>query len=191
MGEHPAPDGTRELPLAGAAPVVAVRPAGPSDDAAIAGALTAGARRQRDLEGSTGWPVPFPVDEVDRGIARNEWFVIEVGTTIVGAFRLVWDDPIFWGPQPPDAGYVHKLVVDPAYAHRGVGRSALAWAAERVRGEGRAYLRLDCLASNRRLVDHYTALGFRRVREVLVGPRGAELLSLLLERPVVPPATSG
>src|SRR5205823_916179 len=55
---------------------------------------------------------------------------------------LRWEDPAFWGEQPPVAGYVHAIAVRRAFA--GLGPKMLEWAEEQVRGSGRGLVRLDC-----------------------------------------------
>ncbi|HEX8732761.1 MAG TPA: GNAT family N-acetyltransferase [Ktedonobacterales bacterium] len=77
-----------------------------------------------------------------------------------GAFSLQWDDAEMWGEQPPDAGYVHGLCVRRACAGVGLGAALLDWAGRRVAAEGRALLRLDCMAANPRLRAWYEAQGF-------------------------------
>jgi ribosomal protein S18 acetylase RimI-like enzyme len=71
------------------------------------------------------------------------------------------------GEQEPDAGYVHRLAVRRAYAGRGMGRALLEWAAAQTAGSGRVWLRLDCMADNRRLCHYYESLGF--VQRGIVG----------------------
>jgi len=107
------------------------------------------------------WPYPFPAERVLPGLERGEVYVVSVDGEDGGAtINLSWEDPRFWGSTPPDAGYVHRLAVRRKYAGRSVGRALLVWAEEQVRAKGRAYLRLDCLAANRRLGLYYLELGF-------------------------------
>lgn len=46
-----------------------------------------------------------------------------------------------WGPQPPDAAYVHGLVIDRNHAGLGLGRALLDWAGQQARQAGRSQLR--------------------------------------------------
>ena len=74
----------------------------------------------------------------------------------------VWD-------ELPAAGalYVHRMAVRRSAA--GLGAVILDWAADVARGQGRAALRLDCVASNRRLRAYYEAAGFVHRGDATVG----------------------
>jgi len=73
---------------------------------------------------------------------------------------LQWADRIFWGEQQPDAGYVHKLAVRPAYAGQKIGLEMLRWAEDTTRKTGEMLLRLNCLAEDRKIRDYYEHAGF-------------------------------
>ncbi|MBT2441477.1 GNAT family N-acetyltransferase [Streptomyces sp. ISL-36] len=88
----------------------------------------------------------------------------EVGR-VVGAYELWWEDEQAWGPRPPVAGYVHRLMTDRESAPAGTGRALLAHAEERIGLRGRAVARLDCLSSNPRLRTYYEAAGYTAVGE--------------------------
>lgn len=86
--------------------------------------------------------------------------MIRAGGVVVGALRLVWDDEPVWGPQPPDAAYVHGLVIDRRHAGQGLGRSLLDWSARQARQAGRRWVRLDCGEDNGVLRGYYQRQGF-------------------------------
>jgi GNAT superfamily N-acetyltransferase len=129
--------------------------------------------------GFHNWPVPFPCPVVTAGVDRGEVYVAEADSdgdpVIVAALTLQWSDELFWGDQPDDAGYVHRLVVRRDRAGTGLGAALIEWASERVRAEGRGCLRLDVSADNLPLGTFYERLGFvcRGVREgELIEPGG-------------------
>jgi ribosomal protein S18 acetylase RimI-like enzyme len=129
--------------------------------------------------GFANWPSPFPREVVTDGLARRELYVAEVGSdvdpTIVATLTLQWSDELFWGAQPDDAGYVHRLVVRRDRAGAGLGAALIDWATEQVQAAGRTRLRLDVSADNLPLSSLYERLGFthRGVREgELVEPGG-------------------
>ena len=161
-----------------------VRPGASGDVGAVAELLSEAAEYVRLREGRAGWPIPFPAEEVRAAAARGELRVLESGGRIVASYFLLWDDPRFWGRQPPVAGYLHKLAVRAADRGRGVGAAALDGAATEVARAGRWFLRLDCLASGERLVAFYRGAGFEAVDEVELGPASDRRRYLLMERPV-------
>ncbi|MCI4336132.1 MAG: GNAT family N-acetyltransferase [Thermoplasmata archaeon] len=118
-----------------------------------------------------GWPRPFPARMILEPLRRGDVYLVEQADSIVlGTLTLSWEDLPFWGPRPPDAGYVHRLAIRPRFAGRGWGRAALEWAAGQVAARERAFLRLDCASSNARLRAYYQGLGFRAVGEVAHHP---------------------
>jgi len=113
-------------------------------------------------------PGEVTLQQVRAQVVAGEWFVVRYGRSVVGALRLLWEDEEMWGPQPPDAAYVHGLVVDRGYAGLGLGRALLDWAGQQARQAGRHQLRLDCSENNAALTAYYHRQGFTTVgrREV-------------------------
>ena len=112
------------------------------------------------------WPDPFPRDRVERLVERGEFYVARVDGKAVATLALLWDDPLFWGEQPPVAGYVHAIAVRREFA--GLGPKLLDWASQRVREAGREFLRLDCLCANAELRRYYKRHGFVHRRDTTV-----------------------
>ena len=69
----------------------------------------------------------------------------------------------------PDAGYLYSLAVHPRARGQAIGTVLLGWAEAHVRRRDRAYLRLDCMASNERLRRYYETHGFCFSGEVSAG----------------------
>jgi GNAT superfamily N-acetyltransferase len=84
----------------------------------------------------------------------------DVDQSIVATVTLQWSDELFWGAQPDDAGYAHRLVVRRDRAATGLGATLIDWASQRVRAAGRTRLRLDASADNLPLCSFYERLGF-------------------------------
>jgi GNAT superfamily N-acetyltransferase len=104
------------------------------------------------------WPDPYPPDWVEPSIRRGETYLARRDGEVVGTITLRWDDPAFWGDQPPVAGYVHGIAVRRGFA--GLGPQLLDWAAEQVRAAGRELLRVDCRTDNAKLRGYYEGRGF-------------------------------
>ncbi|GAB2592650.1 GNAT family N-acetyltransferase [Streptomyces capparidis] len=140
--------------------------------------------------GVTGQWRPGELDEdhFRRITARGEVWLAEAGGRVAGAWELWWRDEDAWGPQPPVAGYVHRLMVDHACAPPGTGRLLLRAAERRVAAAGRTFLRLDCLAGNARLNAYYRDAGYRVVgrKEGKPQPGGAPKSFTLLEKALRP-----
>lgn len=159
-----------------------IRPAS-ADDAAVILELRHAAEDwllEREID---QWrPREVPLAAIEQQVADGEFFVVSsaASNTTVGALRLLWSDPEFWGDDDGRAAYVHGLVIDRRFAGRGLGRDMLTWAEHRARDAGAAVLRLDCAATNLALRRYYVNFGFTEV-----GERHFEQFSVtLLEKPV-------
>jgi GNAT superfamily N-acetyltransferase len=127
------------------------------------------------------WPTPFPVDELELRIERGELYVAESDGEIAATFTMLWDDPLFWGEQPPDAAYLHKLAVRRRFA--GLGAALIDWVDAQAAAAGRRYVRVDCQRDNLGIRSYYEGLGFEHRGDV-EHPRFA---AALYERPLRQP----
>jgi predicted N-acetyltransferase YhbS len=160
---------------------VNVRPAGHEDAEMVAQLLDEATRWVGEL-GYEQWPLPFPRDQLAAAIDRGEVYVVEDEGDAVATVTLLWDDPMYWGEQPSDAVYVHKLAVRRDRAGRGIGSAIVAWANAEAVEAGRDFLRLDCLGDNPGIRDYYEQLGFEHRGDLILGGRQMSLY----ERPVTP-----
>lgn len=121
-----------------------------------------------------------------RIMASGEVWLAEAADRVVGAWELWWEDEDAWGPQPPTAGYVHRLMVDHSRVPSGTGRHLLRVAERRVAEVGRILVRLDCLAGNARLSAYYLKAGYQVVghKEGKPQPGGTTKSFTLLEKSV-------
>ncbi|MFI1097243.1 GNAT family N-acetyltransferase [Streptomyces sp. NPDC020917] len=142
--------------------------------------------------GVTGqWqPGQLGEDHFRKAMASAEVWLAEADGRVAGAWELWWDDEDAWGPQPPVAGYVHRLMVDRGSAEPGTGRLLLRAAERRTAAAGRAFVRLDCLAGNARLNAYYLKAGYRVVGHKAGKPQpgGTPKSFTLLEKPCAPAA---
>ncbi|MEU9864509.1 GNAT family N-acetyltransferase [Streptomyces sp. NPDC047971] len=158
--------------------------------------------RDRDLlvgifDGLARWMVRRGIDQWKPGdktaehfrarIADGEVWLASAGGRVFGAYELWWDDEQAWGPQPPVAGYVHRLMTDRESAPAGAGRTLLAHAEGRIRAGGRGVARLDSVSRNPRLRTYYEAAGYTAVGEEpgKTAADGTRYGVILREKPLV------
>lgn len=110
--------------------------------------------RDRGIE---QWPARFDPAWVRGSVERRETRLVQVDGQVCATVTLDWADTV-WDEIPGNAAYLHRMAVRRQSA--GLGRVILAWAADAAREHGRDALRLDCVASNRRLRAYYEAAGF-------------------------------
>ena len=119
-------------------------------------------------------------------IAEGEVWLALHGDRAAGAYELWWEDASVWGPQPPVAGYVHRLMTDRETAPAGTGRVLLAHAEERIAATGRTAARLDCEARDPRLRTYYEGAGYGAVdRLEKVAADGRRYAVTLMEKALV------
>lgn len=102
-------------------------------------------------------------DNIDRG----EVYVLKDRNGTIGTITLQWADPKYWGTLPPDSGYIHKFAVKRSHGGKRLGIRMLQWAEQKTKREGKAFLRLDCLASNKTIRKYYENAGFTYIRDTI------------------------
>ena len=99
-------------------------------------------------------------------LSDGQLLLARVGTEIAGGCILTSRVIPEWEGRPGPARYLHKLVVQRAYAGKSLGRQILSDAESRASRHGSRLLRLDCWEGNRKLRAYYRAAGFGEVASV-------------------------
>lgn len=107
-------------------------------------------------------PGGFPPERMRAWIDLQAVHVLRRHGRPIAAAAVLWEDPDAWDDDPR-AGYVHLLMVDRDHAGRGLGDRMLTHAEQEIRRHGRSRVRLDAVASNRRLVTWYRDRGYEPV----------------------------
>lgn len=101
------------------------------------------------------------INWVKKGFVAGEFYFVETKENeLAGMFRLMEQDELYWGKQELPARYVHSLVVTTAFKGSHTGKRIMAAIEKQVLAEGINLLRLDCIASNKRLCAYYESMGF-------------------------------
>ena len=155
--------------------------ADPSDLDLVLGILDEATNRLLKNGMPTAWePGKFSRQAFLDQIMKGEVFVAYIGEEATGTFILQWSDLLWWGERPPDAGYIHKFAIKPALAGKGLGVEMLKWAETTARNAGRKFLRLNCMADDRKMRDYYERLGFIHKGDAM----GPKCLGSLYEKPL-------
>jgi N-acetylglutamate synthase-like GNAT family acetyltransferase len=113
-------------------------------------------------------PPPHFIDWIKQGFNQSEFYMVEKDKNVIGCFRLQWQDPVFWGEQGGNAGYIHSLTISRGLAGQGIGKCVLDLIESHCRQNGKELLRLDCGVDVKGLRKYYEQYGFKPVGEVTV-----------------------
>lgn len=108
-------------------------------------------------------PPSEKISWVEAGFANGEFYFILIGDRIVGMYRLLTEDELYWGPQDVKAWYVHSLVVLPGFSGQHIGKRVLEQLIKEATNRGIPLFRLDCNAANKALCAYYENIGFKQV----------------------------
>jgi GNAT superfamily N-acetyltransferase len=125
--------------------------------------------RKKKINAWQNWidPAPNFVARIQQGFDNGEFFLAENNGKLIGCFRLQWQDPMFWGPQEPNAGYVHSFTVKRELTGQGIGYQLLDLIEAYCRLNGETILRLDCHADVPGIRKYYEKYGFQWVKDMV------------------------
>jgi GNAT superfamily N-acetyltransferase len=140
------------------------------DDLDLVSAILEEARAWLAGQGIDQWTRPFDAAWLTPKIEAHELFIVERNAEPAGVFRLLWEDRVFWGDRDRgESAYIHSFAIRRSHAGTGLGGQILTAIAHLARDRNRVNLRLDCVASNHRLIAYYQSHAFTPVDTVLVG----------------------
>lgn len=100
------------------------------------------------------------------GLQKGEFYFLKGAEGhVIGMFRMMRADELYWGVQDIPALYLHSLVIRPPYAGTGLGSEIFAYAEQTAKTRGIRLIRLDCHAGNAALCAYYEKKGFVRKGE--------------------------
>jgi len=130
--------------------------------------LAAQTLAEKNINQWSYWVNP-PKDKIEwikDGFFNHEFFFIENDNKeIMGMFRLLDDDPIYWGEMNDKAKYLHSLIIHNKFSNNKIGKRVIDRVSEEALKNGIHYLRLDCEATNRKLCEYYENQGFIKVNQ--------------------------
>lgn len=106
----------------------------------------------------TSYPVRYNVDYFREHI--NNLYIIKDDKEVLGGFLLKDADERYWSDSNDvSAYYIHHLATKVGV--KGLGRLLILFAIDKAKEDNKDYLRLDCVAHNEKLNEHYERLGFK------------------------------
>ncbi len=108
-------------------------------------------------------------EEIKSAIEQNYTYKVLRDDLMIATFTLSpkqseWDEHIFGKDEAYDSMYLHRLAVHPQYMNQGVGKKILNWIPANL-GDGKKFIKLDCVADNVKLNQFYQDNGFEYIGE--------------------------
>jgi GNAT superfamily N-acetyltransferase len=140
--------------------IIQARPA----DAGLASSIMLEVAEWLKEQGQTLWfPDELTPEKLMGTINAGELYLVMMRNRLVGTVIFQLYDKTYWPDMPEgDAAYIHKIILRRSAAGQGLGDQIIAWAKEKARREGMAYLRLDTEAAREKLCALYESAGFTR-----------------------------
>lgn len=103
-------------------------------------------------------------EEIENAIRDNKTYIVLKDQEIIATFTLSssqseWDQHIFGVEETGDFLYLHRLAILPDYIGNGLGADILQWISRQADTQ-KKFLRLDCVAKNKKLNHFYVNNGF-------------------------------
>lgn len=98
-------------------------------------------------------------EEIEQAISDQETYIILRDDELIATFTLLsqqseWDKHIWGDDLTSNTYYLHRLAIIPSYMNKGVGSSILTWIQNNL-SYTKDYLKLDCVANNKKLNAFY------------------------------------
>jgi ribosomal protein S18 acetylase RimI-like enzyme len=102
------------------------------------------------------------------GINNKEFFLVYENKTLLGMYRIMYNDQLFWRNKTDKAGYIHSFTTKREHKGKGIGKIIIQEIEKNLREKGVAYLRLDCGTEVINLCKYYEKLGFINTGNIIV-----------------------
>jgi RimJ/RimL family protein N-acetyltransferase len=111
-------------------------------------------------------PPAEKVDWIREGFEQKQFYWIKnEEQELLGMFRLMQEDLLYWGKQEVASGYIHSFVVKRNLKNNQIGYKVLLSIEKILLSQNIHLLRLDCNAANIGLCHYYEKNGFQKVGE--------------------------
>ena len=108
--------------------------------------------------------VPWPV--FDRALIENEigekrQWKITIDNEIACIWATTFNDPLIWEEKNLDPSvYIHRIATKPTFRGKNLVAKIVEWALQYAKENNKAYLRMDTVNKNEKLIEHYGNCGF-------------------------------
>lgn len=106
------------------------------------------------------WP-EFERSLVENEIDENRQWKLEIDGTIACVWATTFDDPQIWEERNADpAVYIHRIATNPDFRGQNLVSEIVKWARVYAADHGKAFIRMDTVGDNAKLIAYYGKCGF-------------------------------
>jgi len=106
------------------------------------------------------WP-EFERTMVEQEIVEHRQWKLMIDDKIACVWAITFSDEQIWGEKNEDAAiYIHRIATNPDFRGHNFVAHIVEWAKTFARKNNKDYVRLDTMGENRKLIEHYTKMGF-------------------------------
>lgn len=119
------------------------------------------ATQLQESKGMVEWP-SFPRSLVEMEVEEGRIWKLMLADTIACVWSITFNDAQIWeAKEKDDAIYIHRIATHPEFRGNNFVHRIVGWSKSYASSLGRKYVRLDTIGRNQKLIDLYTAAGFR------------------------------
>ncbi|APD07830.1 protein-tyrosine-phosphatase [Flavobacteriaceae bacterium UJ101] len=112
-------------------------------------------------------PTEERLNWMEEGLNKGQFYLLyTTEKDLIGMYRLMYEDELYWGKTEDKAAYVHSLVVKNNFKGQGVGTKVLERIEKDLINKNFDFFRLDCNGENTKLCAYYEKAGFKKVGEI-------------------------
>jgi ribosomal protein S18 acetylase RimI-like enzyme len=121
---------------------------------------TAAAAHQARVKATVVWP-HFKRQLVASEITEKRQWKLLLDNQIACVWAITFEDEQIWEERNADSAiYIHRIATNPDFRGQNFVATIVDWAKSYAYSLGKAYVRLDTIGENTRLIRHYTNAGF-------------------------------
>ena len=106
------------------------------------------------------WP-RFERSLIEKEIQEKRQWKLVIDNEIACNWAVTFEDKEIWEARDNnDSIYIHRIATNPALRGNRFIDVIVAWAKDYALSKGKAYVRLDTLGNNTKLIGHYKSAGF-------------------------------
>lgn len=97
---------------------------------------------------------------IKQGFEKKQFYFIESDESVIGMYRLQYEDEMFWGKKNDKSAYIHSFTTKRSLSGKGLGREILKMIEQYLLKQDIHILRLDCGANITGLCKYYENCSF-------------------------------